>query len=252
LQHQDGHSLLLASTNPACIAYDPAFAFEVSVIVHAALRRMYGPNGENVFYYLTVYNEPARQPAAPEGLDQAALLAGLYRYQVSPLTNAPRAQVIASGSGMYAALRGAELLANDWGVAVDVWSATSWNELRREGLACDNHALLHPDEPPRIPWVTTALEGQPGPVIGVSDFMRAVPDQIAQWVPGDWSSLGTDGFGRSDTRAALRRHFEIDAAHIVVAVLAALVDQGEAKSEEVSDAIARYGIDADAPDPRTA
>jgi pyruvate dehydrogenase E1 component len=245
LQHQDGHSLLLASTNPACIAYDPAFAFEVSVIVHAALRRMYGPNGENVFYYLTIYNEPSRQPAAPEGLDQAALLAGLYRYQVSPLTNAPRAQVLASGSGMYAALRGAELLANDWGVAVDVWSATSWNELRREGLACDEHALLHPDEPPRVPWVTTALEGQPGPVIGVSDFMRAVPDQIAQWVPGDWSSLGTDGFGRSDTRAALRRHFHVDGPSVVVAVLAALAARGEVKPSTVTDAVAAYQLDDD-------
>ena len=245
LQHQDGHSLLIASTNPACVAYDPAFAFEVSIIVHDGLRRMYGPKSENVFYYLTVYNEPVTQPAAPEGLDHAALLAGLYRYQVSPLANVPRAQVLASGTGMYAALRGAELLAQDWGIAADIWSATSWNELRREALACDQHALLHPDDAPREPWVTTALRSQPGPVIGVSDFMRAVPDQIAQWVPGDWSSLGTDGFGRSDTRAALRRHFHVDGPSVAVAVLAALAARGEVKPSVVAEAVARYQLDDD-------
>jgi pyruvate dehydrogenase E1 component len=245
LQHQDGHSILLAATNPACVSYDAAFAYELSVIVHDALRRMYGPDSENIFYYLTVYNEPQRQPAAPEGLDQAALLRGLYRYQVSPLTSVPRAQVLASGVGMYAALRGAELLSEDWGVAADVWSATSWTELRREALACDEHALLHPDDEPRIPWVTAALTGQPGPVVGVSDFMRAVPDQIAQWVPGDWSSLGTDGYGRSDTRAALRRHFHTDGPSVAVAVLAALAARGEVKPSVVAEAVARYQLDDD-------
>jgi len=242
LQHQDGHSHLLASTNPACVSYDPAFAFEISVIMHAALRRMFGPAGENVFYYLTVYNEPVVQPPAPEGLDQAALLAGLYRYQVSPLTNAPRVQLLASGPGMYAALRGAQLLADEWGIAADVWSATSWTQLRREALACDEHALLHPDEPRQTPWVTMALRDQPGPVIGVSDYMRAVPDQIAQWVPGDWSSLGTDGFGRSDTRAALRRHFHVDGPSVVVAALAALAARGEIKPSLVNEAVERYRL----------
>jgi len=242
LQHQDGHSLLLASTNPACVAYDPAFAFEISVIMQDALRRMYGPESENIFYYLTVYNEPVRQPAAPEGLDEAALLRGLYRYQDSPLTNAPRAQVLASGTGMHAALRGAQLLAEDWGVAADVWSATSWNELRRDALACDAAAFLHPQDEPRVPWVTESLHDAHGPVIGVSDFMRAVQDQIAQWVPGDWSSLGTDGYGRSDTRAALRRHFHVDGPSVAVAVLRALAARGEVKPEVVAQAVERYQL----------
>ncbi|MGH3743803.1 MAG: transketolase-like TK C-terminal-containing protein, partial [Mycobacteriales bacterium] len=245
LQHQDGHSLLVAGTNPACVAYDPAFAFEVAAIVHEGLERMYGPDSEDVFYYLTVYNEPIHQPVRPEHVDEQQLLRGLYRYQVSALEKAPRAQVLASGTGMYAALRGAELLAGDWGIAADVWSAPSWTNLRREAMAADEHALLHPDDEPTVPWVREALADAEGPVVAVTDFMRAVPDQIAPWVRADWSSLGTDGFGRSDTRAALRRHFHVDGPSVAVAVLSALARRGEVKPEVVTEAAERYRLDDD-------
>jgi pyruvate dehydrogenase E1 component len=248
LQHQDGHSLLLASTNPACIAYDPAFAFEIAIIVRDALRRMYGEDSEDVFYYLTVYNEPYPQPPAPDDLDEQAVLRGLYRYAPAPVLEhaeggpAPRAQILASGTALPAALAAQRLLAEDWGVSAAVWSATSWNELRRDALACEEFTLLHPDAPPPVPWVTTALEGTAGPVLAVSDHMHAVPDQISRWVPGDYSSLGTDGFGRSDTRAALRRHFHTDAGSITLGVLHELVRRGEVKRGVLAEALARYDI----------
>ncbi|HUZ27461.1 MAG TPA: pyruvate dehydrogenase (acetyl-transferring), homodimeric type, partial [Streptosporangiaceae bacterium] len=218
LQHQDGHSLLLASTNPACIAYDPAFGYEIAVIVQDALRRMYGESPENVFYYLTIYNEPVVQPPMPAGVDEG-IRRGMYRYAAAPEGPAdrPQAQLLSSGTAIHWALRAQQLLADDWGVAADVWSVTSWSELRREALAADTHNLLHPEQPPRTPYLTTTLDAAAGPVVAVSDWMRAVPDQIAPWVPGEWSSLGTDGFGVSDTRAALRRHFHVDAESVVLA-----------------------------------
>ncbi|HEX2312753.1 MAG TPA: pyruvate dehydrogenase (acetyl-transferring), homodimeric type [Thermomonospora sp.] len=253
LQHADGHSPLLAATNPACVYYDPAWAYELSVIVQDALRRMYGstpehPNGEDVFFYLTVYNEPYVQPAAPEGLDTEGLLKGLYKYADAPVLEGwngeqPRAQILASGVAMRWALQAQKLLAEDWGVAADVWSATSWTELRREALDCDEYNLLHPDAEQRVPYVTRTLEGAPGPVVGVSDFMRAVPDQIAGWVPQDFTSLGTDGFGFSDTRAAARRHFHVDAASITLAVLTRLVRHGDVKPDVLRQAIERYRLD---------
>ncbi|MFZ5850886.1 MAG: pyruvate dehydrogenase (acetyl-transferring), homodimeric type [Actinomycetota bacterium] len=252
LQHNDGHSLLLASTHPACVAYDPAWAFEIGHIVRDGLRRMYGgnpehPHGEDVYYYLTVYNEPYPQPAEPEGLDVDGLLKGLYRYAPAPDLGgsdgpAPRAQVLASGVAVPWALEAQRMLAEDWGVAADVWSATSWNELRREAVACEQWNLLHPDEPRRVPYVTRALESQPGPVVAVSDWMRAVPDQVARWVPGDWLSLGTDGFGLSDTRGATRRHFHVDAPSIVLGVLTELARRGEVKQEAPREAIERYRL----------
>jgi pyruvate dehydrogenase E1 component len=250
LQHEDGHSLLLASTNPACVAYDPAWAYEIGHIVRDALRRMYGaseqhPQGEDVFYYLTVYNEPYLQPAEPPDLDVAGLLRGLYRYQAARAVNGdhpPRAQILASGPAMQWALEAAARLADEWGVAADVWSATSWTELRRDAIAAEGWNLRHPDEPVRVPYVTEVLEGAPGPVVAVSDWMRAVPDQIARWVPGDFVSLGTDGFGRSDTRAALRRFFGVDAQSVVVAVLTELARRGEVKREAVREALERYRL----------
>ncbi|WP_305039430.1 MULTISPECIES: pyruvate dehydrogenase (acetyl-transferring), homodimeric type [unclassified Frankia] len=256
LQHQDGHSLLLASTNPACVAYDPAFAFEVSHIVRDGLDRMYGERDENVFYYLTVYNEPFPQPAEPAGIDPAQILAGMYLFRPfadagltarSPAEIASGAaphcaQLLASGTGMRWALAAQELLANDFGVEADVWSVTSWNELRREALSCEEHNLLNPDSVERRPYATRLLEGAPGPVIAVSDWMRAVPDQISRWIPQDYSSLGTDGYGRSDTRAALRRHFHVDAQSITVATLEALARHGSVKTAVVEDAIRRYGL----------
>jgi pyruvate dehydrogenase E1 component len=181
----------------------------------------------------------------PEGVEEG-ILRGLYRYAPAPESKdkkRPRAQVLGSGTALRMAVQAQALLADDWNVAADVWSATSWNELRRDALVCERHNLLRPDDP-RTPYVTTALDGAPGPVVAVSDWMRAVPDQIARWVPGDWDSLGTDGFGRSDTRAALRRHFAIDAESITVAVLASLARRGEVKPDVVTQAIERYGLAA--------
>ena len=247
LQHMDGHSPLLASTNPAVVAYDPAFAFEIAYIVEEALDRMYGERNEPVYYYLTIYNEPVVQPPEPEvhGLREG-ILRGLYRYAEAPETGGngsrPRLQLLASGTAIHWALTAQRLLANDWGVAADVWSAPSWTELRREAVACDEWNLLHPDEEQRVPYVTRCLEPAAGPVVAVTDFMRAVPDQIARWVPQGMVSLGTDGFGRSDTREALRRFFHVDGESVAVAALAELARRGEIKQEVVGEAIERYGI----------
>ena len=249
LQHNDGHSPLLAATNPACVYYDPAWAFELTYIIQDALRRMYGsseehPQGEDVFYYLTLYNEPYQQPAEPAGLDVEGVLKGLYRYAEAPEVEgeAPGAQILASGVGVRWALEAQRMLAEEWGVAADVWSATSWTELRREAIACDQWNLLHPEGEQRVAYVTQKLDGQPGPVVAVSDFMRAVPDQISQWVPADYSSLGTDGYGFSDTRAAARRFFHVDAASITLAVLTRLARIGEIKPEVLQRAIEQYQL----------
>jgi len=241
LQHEDGHSPLLASTNPAVVAYDPAFAYEVGHIVRDGLRRMYGENSENIYYYLTIYNEPFIQPAAPDNLDVDGLLKGMYLYAPAK-SGKKRVQLLASGVSMNWALKAQELLADDWAIAADVWSVTSWNELRRDGLATDRHNLLNPDDA-RTSYVTKRLKTQNGPVIAVSDFMRSVQEQIAPWVPLPYYTLGTDGFGLSDTRGALRRHFKVDAESITVAALAQLADLGEVKSKLVREAINKYRID---------
>ncbi|HET6355220.1 pyruvate dehydrogenase (acetyl-transferring), homodimeric type, partial [Streptomyces sp.] len=240
LQHADGHSHLIASTNPASLNYDPAFAYEIAVIVKDGLRRMYGPDAENVFYYLTVYNEPKVQPAMPQGVEEG-ILRGLYRFKEGAPAgaDAPRLQLLASGTAIHWALEAQELLSSDWGVTADVWSATSWGELRRDALEADE-ALLHGEQ--RTPYVTQALEGAPGPVLAVSDWMRQVPDQISQWVEQDYSSLGTDGFGLSDTREAARRHFGVDAQSITVAALAQLAKRGEVPASAVKEARERYGL----------
>jgi pyruvate dehydrogenase E1 component len=245
LQHEDGHSHLIAATNPAVVAYDAAFAFELAYIVEDGLRRMYGEQPENVFYYLTVYNEPISQPAEPANLDVEGLLRGLYRYSPAPSVNgqAPRAQILASGPGMQWALKAQHLLAQDWGVAADVWSATSWTELRRDAVLCEEHNLLHPGDEPRLPYVTRALAETAGPVVAVSDYMRAVPDLISRWVPREYVSLGTDGFGMSDTRHALRRHFHIDAESIAVAALRQLAVRGEVPASAAAEAAKKYAID---------
>ncbi|CAN5464363.1 pyruvate dehydrogenase (acetyl-transferring), homodimeric type [soil metagenome] len=251
LQHADGHSPLLAVTNPAAVHYDPAWAFELSHIVRNGIERMYGstekhPHGESVFYYLTVYNEPVVQPVQPDDLDVDGLLKGLYLDRAAPQVSGddvPRAQLLASGVAMSWALEAQRILAEEFAVAADVWSVTSWNELARDAVAVEQWNLNHPGDVPRIPYVTTRLSGVPGPVIAVSDFMRAVQDQIARWVPTDWQSLGTDGFGFADTRAAARRFFQVDAASIAVATLQALAARGEIKSETVVDAFTQLRID---------
>ncbi len=241
LQHEDGHSHLLASTNPAIVSYDPAFGFELGHIVKDGLRRMYGENSENVYYYLTVYNEPYMQPAEPENLDIEGLLKGIYLYAPAEIRAKKKVQLLASGVGVNWALKAQQLLAQDWGVAASVWSVTSWNELRRDGLETDSHNLLHPGDNKQA-YVTKKLANAEGPVIAVSDFMRAVQDQIAPWVPGQFASLGTDGFGLSDTRGALRRHFKVDAESIVVATLQQLAKQGDVKAKTVQEAIDKYQI----------
>ena len=262
LQHQDGHSLLLASAVPNVAAYDPAFAYEVATIVRTGIERMFGATPEDRFYYLTLYNENYEMPAKPEGLAgpgkggvegvDEAILRGLYRFSTAPEGPGRRASLVFSGSAYPAALDAQRMLAADHDVAVELWSATSYKALREDALSTERWNRLHPGEPPRTPYVTEALGGAEGPFVAVTDFMKAVPDQVARWVPGHFTPLGTDGYGRSDTRPALRRHFEVDAPHIVIATLKALADTGEGKAEEVADAIAGYAVDAEAVDPRLA
>jgi pyruvate dehydrogenase E1 component len=241
LQHEDGHSHLLAATNPAVVAYDPAFAYEVGHIFKDGLRRMYGEDSENIYYYMTVYNEPYMQPAEPDHLDLEGLLKGIYLYSGASKQRKKNAQLLASGVGVNWALKAQKLLAEDWGVAASVWSVTSWNELRRDGLEVDRHNMLNPKDK-KSAYVYDKLKGTHGPVIAVSDFMRAVQDQISPWVPNAFHSLGTDGFGLSDTRGALRRHFKVDAESIVVATLAELAKAGEVKESVVQEAIDKYRI----------
>jgi pyruvate dehydrogenase E1 component len=253
LQHEDGHSLLLASTNPACRAYDPAFAYESAAIVKEGLRRMYGEDAEDVFYYLTLYNENYPQPALPEGVTDEQILRGLYRFEAGPNDKVRhRAQILASGTIAQQALRAQELLAEEHDVSVDVWSATSYQQLRRDAIEVERWNRLHPGEPRRQPYVAEALEHAEGPVVAVSDSIRAVPDQVARWIRQPFVSLGTDGWGRSDEREALRRFFEIDHEHVAVAVLSALAEMGEVKPEAVRDAIEKYGIHPERPMPELA
>lgn len=241
LQHEDGHSLLLASTNPAVVAYDPAFAFEIGHIVRDGLRRMYGENSENVYYYMTVYNEPITQPVEPENVDIEGILKGMHLYAPAESQDGHRAQILASGVAVPWAIEAQRILSQEWGVSADVWSVTSWNELRRDGLAVDRHNLLNPQDP-QTAFVTQKLANQPGPVVAVSDYMRAVQDQIREWVPQNFASLGTDGWGMSDTRGALRRHFLVDAQSIVVQTLALLAKEGKVDAAQVAQAVAKYQL----------
>jgi len=242
LQHEDGHSPLLASTNPAVVTYDPAFGYEIGHIMRDGLRRMYGENSENIYYYITVYNEPIVQPAEPENVDVDGILRGLYCYAPSQDHTGPRAQILASGVAVPWAVEAQQILRSEWGVSADVWSVTSWNELRRDGLEADRYNLLNPSSAPRVPYVADKLQSVEGPVIAVSDYMRAVQDQIREWVPTDFVSLGTDGWGMSDTRGALRRHFLVDAQSIVVQTLTSLAKRGEVPSHILQEAIDRYQL----------
>jgi pyruvate dehydrogenase E1 component len=252
LQHNDGHSLLLAATNPAVVSYDPAFSFEIAHIVKDGLRRMYGEGagddgealgGENVMYYLTVYNEPFPQPSEPEGVDVDGLLRGLYRYAASSREDGPQVRLLASGVSVPWALQARDMLAEQWGVGAEVWSVTSWGELRRDGVECEQHNLVHPEADPRVPYVSRALGEDGPPVVAVSDWMRAVPDLVRQWIPAPFTTLGTDGFGLSDTRPAVRRHFNVDAESITVAALESLAARGEIDRGVVAEAAAKYRID---------
>jgi pyruvate dehydrogenase E1 component len=244
LQHADGHSHLLAATNPAVVSYDPAYGYEIAHIVQDGLERMYGGShpDPNVMYYITIYNEPILQPAEPKGLDVEGVKRGIYLLQPASSGHLRKAQILASGVAVPWALEAQELLDADWSVSADVWSVTSWTELRRDGLIADQHNFLHPGEAPHTPYVTEKLRGRLGPVIGVSDFMHQVPDQIRPFVPGDYATLGADGFGFSDTRQAARRHFLIDGPSIVVRTLQQLAARGEVDPGVVPEAIEKYRL----------
>jgi pyruvate dehydrogenase E1 component len=266
LQHDDGHSPLLASVNPAARIYDPAFAYEIAVIMEEAVRGIVGAEPADEFWYLTLYNENYVMPAmdsaeaaqaVPDGASAVrdGVLRGLYRFAGpaavvgDAVGGGRRATLLFSGPSWQAAMEARRMLAEEWGVSADAWSATSYSELRRDGLSAERWNRLHPTEPARAAYVTEALGESGGPVVAVSDYLRAVPDQIGRWVRRDFTVLGTDGFGRSGTRSALRRFFEVDAGHVVVAVLAALARGGRAGTDEVASAIARYDIDTSAGDP---
>jgi len=246
LQHQDGHSQLVASTVPNCVAYDPAFAYELAVIIHDGLRRMYVEQ-QGIFYYITLMNENYAQPAMPPGVE-AGILSGGYLLQIGGRGKV-RATLLGSGTILRECLAAAKILEDDYGIPADVLSVTSFNELRREALECERWNLLHPAEDARVPYVRQMLQGREGPVVAATDYLRAVPDQIRQWVGGRYVTLGTDGFGRSDSRAALRRHFEVDRNYIAVAALKALADEARVDRATVIRAIEALGVDPAKPVP---
>jgi pyruvate dehydrogenase E1 component len=242
LQHEDGHSMLLAATNPAVVAYDPAYGYELGHIVKDGLRRMYGEAPEDIYYYLTVYNEPYPQPAEPDDVDAEGIVRGMHRIS-TVRTDGPTVQLLASGVAVNWALQAQRLLSEDFGVGSDVWSVTSWNELRRDGIEVDRHNMLHPSDEPKQAYVAQRLADSTGPVVAVSDWMRAVPDQIREWVETPFVSLGTDGWGMSDTRGALRRHFLVDAESIVAQSLIMLAKEGQFDRAALADVVARYKLD---------
>ncbi len=246
LQHQDGHSHVLANTIPNCISYDPTFAYELAVIVQDGLRRMYKEQ-ESVFYYISVMNENYRHPALPEGAEEG-IIKGIYPFRKGGRKK-KRVQLLGSGTIFREAIAAAELLSEDWGVDADLWSVTSFNELTREAQDCERWNMLHPEETPRKPYVTQALEQASGPFIAATDYMKVYADQIRAWVPGSYRVLGTDGYGRSDTRAQLRKHFEVNRYYITVAALKSLADEGTIPASDVAKAIRKYGIDTEKTNP---
>jgi pyruvate dehydrogenase E1 component len=247
LQHEDGHSHVLFSVVPNCRAYDPTFAYEVAVIIQDGLRRMVAEQ-EDVFYYVTLMNENYHHPAMPEGA-QEGILRGMYRLRESSADSVLRVELMGSGTILNEVLAAAELLESEFGVAADVWSVTSFTELRRDGIATERWNMLHPLEEPRRAYVSQCLDGHDGPVIASTDYIRTFADQIRQWVPGRYTVLGTDGFGRSDFRSALRRFFEVDRHYVTLAALKALADEGKLEREKVQEAIERFEIDPQAPIP---
>jgi len=251
LQHEDGHSHILASVIPNCVSYDPTYGYELAVIIHDGLRRMVAEQ-EDVYYYVTVMNENYQHPPLRSGCEEG-ILKGMYLLRESNSKARARVQLLGCGTILREVLAAAELLESDWGIAADVWSATSFTELRRDGLAADRWNLLHPEEKPRQPHVSQCLEKRAGPVVAASDYMKAFADQIRPFVPRDrvYRVLGTDGFGRSDSRAKLRHFFEVNRYFVAVAALKALAESGEGKAKTVADAIGKYGIDPNKPDPTT-
>ena len=244
LQHQDGHSHILAATIPNCVSYDPTFGYELAVIIHHGMKRMF-ERQENVFYYITVMNEAYTHPALPAGVEED-IVRGMYLFQEAP---GAQVQLLGSGTILREVIAAAELLQQDFGIAANVWSVTSFNELRREGLECSRWNLLHPLEPARVPFLTQKLGSYSRPCVATTDYIRAYAGQIREYVPGRYRCLGTDGFGRSDSRQKLREHFEVNRYYIVVAALKTLADDGVVPAQKVADAIVKYGINPDKPNP---
>lgn len=248
LQHDDGHGHVLSSVIPCCVSYDPTFAFELAVIIREGMRRMYVEQ-EDIYYYITLLNENYPHPAMPEGVEDG-ILKGMYRLKAAEDTVQPRVQLMGSGSILREVIAAADLLRDDFAVASDVWSVTSLTELRREGHAVERWNLLHPESEPRASYVEQCLEGQAGPVVVATDYMKIFADQIRPFVPGRrFVALGTDGFGQSDTREALREFFEVDRYFIALAALKALADDGLISRAKVAEAISRYGINVDKANP---
>jgi pyruvate dehydrogenase E1 component len=243
LQHEDGHSHIQAGLIPNCVTYDPTFAYELAVIVQDGLKRMYGPAQEDIFYYLTVMNENYAHPAIPEGAAEG-ILKGIYKLK-SVGEGKLRVKLTGSGTIFNEVIAAAELLANDFGVASDIFSATSFNQLRREGMEAARWNLLHPTEAQKKPYITQVLEQSEGPTIAATDYIRNYADQVREYVPGRYVVLGTDGFGRSDSRQKLREFFEVNRYYVAVAALKALADEGKIPAAKVAEAIAKYGINVD-------
>ena len=250
LQHQDGHSMVLASTVPTCAAYDPAFAYEIAIIVQDGIRRMYQLQ-EDRFYYLTLYNENYPMPAMPQELNPEGVLKGIYRFQAAAEGKAV-VQLFGSGPILNEAVRAQKILADQYGVAADVWSVTSYNELRRDALATERWNRLHPDQTARVPYIVEAIQGAEGPIVAATDYMKVVADQVAPWLPGRMETLGTDGFGRSDNREYLRRHFEVNAESIATAALSRLARDGRFDMEKAKAAFGELGVDTEKIDPSRA
>jgi pyruvate dehydrogenase E1 component len=260
LQHEDGSSHILFSTVPNCVAYDPAFGYELTVILQDGMRRMLEEQ-QDVFYYVTVMNENYAHPAMPAGAE-AGILKGMYRIREAGGASdeargarrgargaKPNVQLLGSGTILREVLAAADLLEQDWKVAADVWSVTSFTELRREGIAIERWNRMHPDAEPKRTWVEQCLAPTAGPIVASTDYMRTVPDLIRTWVPRRYVALGTDGFGRSDTRAALRDFFEVDRHHVAVAALKALADEGTIDRKLVKQAIEKYGVQTERANP---
>jgi pyruvate dehydrogenase E1 component len=248
LQHEDGHSHILASTIPNCVSYDPCFAYELAVIMQDGLKRMVEQQ-QDVFYYITVMNENYTHPEMPKGAE-TGIIKGMYPLRASK-AKGPRVQLMGSGVILREVIAAAEMLQQDWGVAADIWSVTSFNELRREGLDAHRWNMLHPEDKPRQSYVEQCLQKAEGPVIASTDYMKTFADQIRAFVPQRYVVLGTDGFGRSDSREALRSFFEVDRHYIVLAALKALADDGKLPAAKAAEAIKKYGIDQNKPNPLT-
>jgi pyruvate dehydrogenase E1 component len=249
LQHEDGHSHILASTIPNCVSYDPTFAYEVIVIVRDGIRRMHQEQ-QDVYYYITLMNENYMHPGMPAGAEEG-IVRGLYLLKEGAKGKGPRVQLMGSGTILREVMAAADLLREDFKVNADIWSATSFNELRRDGMSAERWNLLHPSKPRRKSYLETCLEGHAGPVVASTDYMRSFADQVRSQIPRRYTVLGTDGFGRSDYRVKLRRFFEVNRFYVAVAALKALADDGEIKTEIVDQAIKKYGLDTERPDPWT-